>query len=74
MAKVKVRVLYPSAFQAQGVDTQGKDIVEVDGAIAAWAVAGGFAEWVEPEREPEKPKRARTVATETAEVILERGD
>ena len=74
MDKVKVRVLYPSAFTAQGVDTEGADEVWVDKALAAQLVAGSFAERVEPEPEPSKSKRGRTVATETADVALKRGD
>lgn len=71
MAKVRVRVLYPIAFEAQGTDTEGKDVVEVDGALAAWAVAGGFAELVEPEPEVEKRGPGRPRKTETAVVKLE---
>jgi len=65
MAKVKVRVLYPSAFVAAGIDTKGADDVEVEEPAAGWLVAAGYAELIEAE--------SRTVATETAEVTLTRG-
>ena len=45
--EVHVRVLYPSAFLAVGVDTGGKDEVTVGQAVAAWLVASGYAELVE---------------------------
>lgn len=60
MAKVKVRVLYPSAFVG-GV--AGGDEVEVDEATAKGLVAEGFAEVVasppvaaEPKRGPGRPR------------------
>lgn len=59
MAKVKLRVLYPSAFLAMGVDTEGKDEVSVESDIADSLVAAGWAESIkaEPAKEPEtKPK------------------
>jgi hypothetical protein len=52
--EVHVRVLYPSAFSAVGVDTKGADDVKVDKDKADWLVASGFAELIE---KPE-PKKA----------------
>jgi hypothetical protein len=46
--EVHVRVLYPSAFASQGVDTQGKDDVKVPKELADWLVASGYAEVIEP--------------------------
>ena len=60
MAKVKVRVLYPSAFAAIGVDTTGKDEVSIEEAEAEQLVAVGYAELV----------KASKVKTETATVKL----
>ena len=44
--EVAVRVLYPSAFVALGVDSE-KDEVKVDEEQAAWLVGSGYAEIVE---------------------------
>lgn len=46
MAKVKVRVLYATAFAAAGIDTEGKDEVSVEPEEAAALVEQGFAEEV----------------------------
>ena len=51
---VHVRVLYPSAFLARGVDTQGKDDVDVDKESAEWLVACGYAEVMELKTKAEK--------------------
>ncbi len=52
--EVHVRVLYPSAFLAVGIDTEGKDEVAVSELQAKWLLAAGHAELVE---KPE-PKKA----------------
>lgn len=46
MAKVKVRVLYPTAFAAQGIETEGKDEISVEKEQADTLIAQGFAEEV----------------------------
>lgn len=46
MAKVKVRVLYPTAFAAIGVDTEGKDEVSIEEDQAVALVDAGYAELV----------------------------
>lgn len=62
MAKVKVRVLYPTAFVALGVDP-GAEEVSIDEEQAATLIGNGWAELVEG-------KTGRRVATETADVTL----
>jgi hypothetical protein len=55
--EVHVRVLYPMAFTAVGVDTKGADDVKVEKDKAEWLVASGYAELVEkaePKTEPKK--------------------
>ncbi len=54
--EVHVRVLYPSAFLAVGIDADGKDEVKVDEEQAEWLVAAGHAELVEKPA----PKKAST--------------
>lgn len=44
MAKVKVRVLYPTAFASLGIDVEGKDEVSVEESDADTLVSSGFAE------------------------------
>jgi len=50
--EVAVRVLYPSAFVAIGVNPE-KDEVKVDEEQATWLLASGYAERVE-KAEPKK--------------------
>jgi hypothetical protein len=51
MAKVKVRVLYPTGFEGLGIDTEGKDEVSVEKADADNLIAAGFAEPVKATKE-----------------------
>lgn len=44
MAKVKVRVLYPTAFAAQGIDTENKEELSLEKEQAETLIAQGFAE------------------------------
>ena len=60
MAKVKVRVLYPSAFAAIGVDTEGADEATVEKEQADWLIASGYAE----------ESKSSVKKTETADVKL----
>lgn len=71
MANVKVRVLFPTAFAAVGVEAEGGDVVSMDEDQAHDLVAVGYAEMTEevmtPEPEPEEspfgtgPYDSRTV-------------
>ncbi len=54
--EVHVRVLYPSAFSAVGIDADGKDEVKVNEEQAEWLIAAGHAELVEKP----VPKKAST--------------
>jgi hypothetical protein len=54
MAKVKVRVLYPSAFAALGVDTEGADEASVESDQADWLITSGYAEAVKAKAPPKK--------------------
>ena len=49
MAKVKIRVLYPTAFAAVGVNTEGKDEVSVEAEEAESLIAAGYAEALKAE-------------------------
>jgi hypothetical protein len=64
MAKVKVLVLYPSAFTSLGIKVEGSDTVSVEEADAVTLVGAGWAEYV---------KQPKTVETETAVVRLSKG-
>ncbi len=54
--EVHVRVLYPSAFSAIGLDADGKDELKVKEEEAKWLVAAGYAELLEQPA----PKKAST--------------
>jgi hypothetical protein len=71
MAKVKVRVRYPSAFVGLGLgDVQGNDVVEVEAELGKALAFESFADLVE---EPE-PETKRVKKTETATVKLKDRD
>lgn len=44
MAKVKVRVLYATAFAALGIDVEGKDEVSIEPEEAEALITQGYAE------------------------------
>ena len=65
MAKVKVRVRYPTAFVGLGLgDVAGNDVVEIDEALAISLAGEGFADIVE----------SKAKKTETATVKLKDKD
>lgn len=47
MAKVKVRVLYPTGFEGLKMEVKGSDVVELDEATAKTVVDVGWAEYVQ---------------------------
>lgn len=57
MAKVKVRVLYPSAFAALGVDTEGDDEISVEQDQADWLITSGYAEAVKAAKPSAKAEK-----------------
>jgi hypothetical protein len=71
MAKVKVLVLYPSAFTSLGIEVEGSDTVSVEESDAVTLVGAGWAEYVKQPRTVEQPRS--TVKTETADVKLTHG-
>ena len=46
MAKVKVRVLYPTAFIALGIEVEGSEEVAIEEADANTLIGNGWAELV----------------------------
>jgi len=62
MAKIKVRVRYPTAFAGMGLgDVQGNDVVEVDEAVGTSLIGEGFAD-------PVESKRTKTTETATTKL------
>lgn len=54
MAKTKVRVLYPTAFAAMGIEAEGGAEVSVDDDQASALITAGYAEQVKAKAD--KPK------------------
>lgn len=57
MAKVKIRILYPTAALARGLSDE--DIQEVDEKVASEMIAEGFAEKVKTETATRKPSSSK---------------
>jgi hypothetical protein len=66
MAKVKVRILYPSATQAAGIKGDGGDVVEIESSQAEGWLKVGFVEEVKTETAAAEPSKARTRKKTTA--------